>query len=429
MLGVFRNEKKPPKNNLIITAYGKINVSDLNVAKQIEMINLTEEDLGLIKSLQPIVANNMDLIVTDFYKNLYNKPELMDIINRHSSVERLKKTLRRHIEEMFSGTIDDEWVHTRIRIAKRHVKINLATKDYMSAFQTLLVNLMKILRQQYQGDVLQAIEAVSKILNIEQQLVLEEYDNGNIRIREEEIEKQKDLVKATIGTSAGELASLSQQTSASVQEMIGQAEKLQEGTRNSVKISIQAKEKAIEGKEKLDEMKRNIHNIELGASDNSTIVQSLAEKSEEIGKISDVIASIAEQTNLLALNASIESARAGEHGKGFAVVANEVRKLAEQTKQSAENVTELIKETTKEVSVAVSNNKQMVEFVSMGNTSMRDTDVVFDNILVSMNGNSQQAQKMVNDIEEFVNVSNEIGIASQRVAESAETLNIAAEEF
>src|SRR5690606_16868494 len=97
------------------------------------------------------------------------------------------------------------------------------------------------------------------------------------------------------------------------------------------------------GNEYIQKVIEQMSNIDDASSDTIQVMQKLEARSHEIEKIIDVITGIAGQTNLLALNAAIEAARAGEHGKGFAVVSNEVRKLAEQSNESANQIVELVK--------------------------------------------------------------------------------------
>jgi len=119
------------------------------------------------------------------------------------------------------------------------------------------------------------------------------------------------------------------------------------------KISQEAARQADHGRAATDEAITKISEVQQSIETLAASVALLGRRSDEIGKIVDVITSIADQTNLLSLNAAIEAARAGESGRGFAVVAEEVRKLAEGSGKAAEQIGELVKEVQYETNKAV----------------------------------------------------------------------------
>jgi len=159
-----------------------------------------------------------------------------------------------------------------------------------------------------------------------------------------------------------------------------------------------------------------------------TMMGKLGERSQEIGRIVEVITTIADQTNLLALNAAIEAARAGDAGRGFAVVADEVRKLAESSAKAAEQISTLIRNIQQETSQTVESVNQSTREVEEGKVVIQEVYSFLEKILVS----AHTAVTIANDIAQKSNVQSrgaqEAQSAVSQVAEIAERSPAATEE-
>ncbi|MNO58853.1 Methyl-accepting chemotaxis protein McpB [compost metagenome] len=183
------------------------------------------------------------------------------------------------------------------------------------------------------------------------------------------------------------------------------------------------------------EAEEKIQGVQIIVEELGEVVQSLHNRAEHIGDIVGVIAGIAQQTNLLALNASIEAARAGEQGRGFAVVASEVRKLAEGSGQSAEQIKALIDQIQLEMNEASSTMKEVKERVALGMEAVDLSGQSFDRIRTSIVGAAEMIQSVtisMSEVAEGANtVENEIGLIrglSEAMAGNTETISAAAEE-
>lgn len=178
-------------------------------------------------------------------------------------------------------------------------------------------------------------------------------------------------------------------------------------------VSVKNAQQGNEAIHKIISQMNTIHDV---VQQSAEMIKGLDERSKEISAIVNVITVISDQTNLLALNAAIESARAGEHGKGFAVVAGEVKKLAEQSNQSAGQIVNLINEIQKETEKAVTTMTQGVSEVQQGMIDVQQANQAFEEILTT-------TQKVSNEIQEVSAASEQMSASSEEIMASIEELN------
>jgi len=394
-----------------------------SIKKQIDLLKLTKRDLQYLKAFQPFVEGNIDNIVNRFYEMIVTERTLVDIINKHSSVEKLKITLRRHIIEMFNGTINDDFYQRRVKIAKVHVHIGLKTQWYICAFQDLTASFIDLVEEHvhHPMDQLNTIRAISKISNFEQQLVLEAFEL-TIEQHHEKIERRKEVIEKKIVASSEGLATISLETNNSFYRLSEQSDEIKQLAKNSLQVSTMAESQALEGRERLKNQSQNMSNIINSLDGIAENITQLADMSREMELIMNVVTNIANQTNLLALNAAIEAARAGEAGKGFSVVADEVRKLSIQTKESVTSVATLLHKTNERTDKLVYSLSNIQEEVTSGEENMVRTEGQFTNILDAMTEAKEQNGQMEQEVQAIVEVLSQLGIAFNEVKNSAEEL-------
>jgi methyl-accepting chemotaxis protein len=156
-----------------------------------------------------------------------------------------------------------------------------------------------------------------------------------------------------------EISDLTKNTNDLTDKLYSEGNKLIEITEDTVG-------KSHEGKYAIEEMVEIIKSLENENRNNTENINELARKFSKVNDVVQLINNIASQTNLLALNAAIEAARAGEHGKGFAVVSGEIRKLAEMTKQSTKDISDLIKSIEDETKTVLNNSNKSNEVIARG---------------------------------------------------------------
>lgn len=211
--------------------------------------------------------------------------------------------------------------------------------------------------------------------------------------------------------------------------------KFSDAIKESADLIVKTDSTATTGHHDIQKAVSQMKVIEKSVEDTSQVVGALGEQVNAIGSIVDTISDIASQTNLLSLNASIEAARAGEAGKGFAVVADEIRKLADQSNESAGQITELINSIQEKSKEAVEAMEAGLENVKSGAVIVDDAGNMFENIVHMVSDISEHSQNMEHIVSELNAGTNrilesidQIENMSQNVSSESENVSAASEE-
>lgn len=168
------------------------------------------------------------------------------------------------------------------------------------------------------------------------------------------------------------------------------------------------------------ESTENIYQMAQNMDSVSVTIESLANKSNAISSVLDVIRGISEQTNLLALNAAIEAARAGEQGRGFAVVADEVRNLAKRTSESTDEINKMINLLQSESQRAVDSVRESKVTAEVGATDAQQTTEALEEIVANIQLISDLNTQVATATEEQAAVVGEINIHVHTISDSTE---------
>ncbi|MFB6467370.1 protoglobin domain-containing protein [Cytobacillus sp. Hz8] len=396
---------------------------NLEQGPQITFTGLTEEDIQKLTKLKPMMEKNAPIIVDSFYERLQSMNNLMGIIEKYSTIEKLKQTLRQYLLEMFSGNIGKEYIARRQAVGKVHNRIGLFPEWYIGAYVFIQNEFLRILTLELNSweEVTDYYQSFMRLCSFDMQIgistYIEFYTSNMMKLNEvEEIQQRLNDSATSLAASAEETTSSIADKGDLVGEMLDEIQIISKSTKQMI-------EKVENGKDEIFGALSKVDGVVNLIETTKTLTTELTNSSVKIGQVVQTIRGISNQTNILSLNAAIEAARAGEHGKGFSIVAQEVRTLAQKTEEALDHIQGQIGSVQETIDKFEQSFKQIVDQTSMFRDTNQNIIQILENSVDSVKSSDSRIHHFSSNILRFKQTFEEISTASNQVAEMAEKLS------
>ncbi len=225
----------------------------------------------------------------------------------------------------------------------------------------------------------------------------------------------------SLSESSEEVNNESIQVSSAITQMSVSVEDVAQNSEEVATVAADTTAMAVNGNNAVSDVEHSISTLSDSFNQAAQIIKVLADDTQSIGEVVNVINSIADQTNLLALNAAIEAARAGESGRGFAVVADEVRGLAHRTQQSTEEIRLVVEKLQTNTQKAVQGMEEGHKQVNASVEQVNHSKSLLNSIKTSM-------EEVETRISTIASSTSEQSVVSTQISQSADVLKVNAQD-